>query len=289
MSCALPSRLGRSKADRVLAVQLVGDSSESGAEVLPEANLRVAAAGLLRDAREAGVRQVGRQHRLEAAWTDARLHRPRAPAAHADGVDHHVIVARAVDDLGLADETLTEADRAAVLPVAQHEDHATLFASSPNASSASSTARQSGVGASGAIAFGSAARSSSGFARERRTDGDLVPERADARAVVRAEPREELLRGGAQQRQVALHAARDVQHDDEADGLRGVVEQRDRLRLPFVAHLEVVPRERRDEAAVSIRHGDEDTDGVARAAENRLLPPGRAKHAQGHTRRVSRT
>ena len=63
-------------------------------------------------------------------------------------------------------------------------------------------------------------------------------------------------------------------------GCGRVVEQRDRLRLPFVAHLEVVLRERRDEPAVSIRDGDEDAHGVARAAEDRLLPPGRAKHAK---------
>ena len=67
-----------------------------------------------------------------------------------------------------------------------------------------------------------------------------MAERADARDVVGPQPREELQRGGAQERQVAHHAARDVQHHDEANGLRGVVEQRDRLRLPFVTHLEVV-------------------------------------------------
>ena len=42
---------------------------------------------------------------------------------------------------------------------------------------------------------------------ERRADVDLLPERADARDVVREEPREELGRGGAQQLQVARHAA----------------------------------------------------------------------------------
>ena len=84
----------------------------------------------------------------------------------------------------------------------------------------------------------------------------------------------------AQQRQVALHAARDVQHDDEPDGLGRVVEQRDRLRLAFVAHLEVVPRERRDEPAVSIGHGDEDADGVARAAKDRLLRRAGAEHPE---------
>ena len=40
-------------------------------------------------------------------------------------------------------------------------------------------------------------------ARERRTDGDVAPERADAHEVIGTEPREELFGGVAQQRQVA--------------------------------------------------------------------------------------
>ena len=95
--------------------------------------------------------------------------------------------------------------------------------------------------------------------------------------------------GGAQQRQVALHAAGDVEHDDQPDRLGRVVELGDRLRLALVAHLEVVLRQRRDEPAVSIGHGDEDTDGVAAAAEDRLLEPGRGHGGndaggQRHTR-----
>ncbi len=58
-------------------------------------------------------------------------------------------------------------------------------------------------------------------------------------------------------------------------GLGRVVELGDRLRLALVAHLEVVLCQGGDEPAVSIRHGDEDTDGVAPAAKDRLLPPGR--------------
>ena len=38
------------------------------------------------------------------------------------------------------------------------------------------------------------------------------------------QPREELLRRRAQQRQVAFHAAGHVEHDDQADRLRRVVE-----------------------------------------------------------------
>ena len=94
---------GRSKANQVLTVQLVGDASECGAEILSEPNLRVAAAGLLRDAREAGVGEVGRQHRLKVTRTGSRPHRPRATAAHADAVDHPVVIACAVDDLGLGE------------------------------------------------------------------------------------------------------------------------------------------------------------------------------------------
>ena len=110
-----------------------------------------------------------------------------------------------------------------------------------------------------------------------------VPMRA---RILAAEPREELLGGPAQQRQVALHAARHVEHHDEPNRLRGVVEDRDRLRLAVVAHLEVVTRQRGDEPPVAVGDGDEDPNQVALAAKGwRLLGPvgqerGRAQ-AQG--------
>lgn len=47
--------LGRREADEILAVQLVGHLGKGGAQILPVVNVRVAAAGLLRDPREAGV------------------------------------------------------------------------------------------------------------------------------------------------------------------------------------------------------------------------------------------
>ena len=50
--------------------------------------------------------------------------------------------------------------------------------------------------------------------------------------------------------------------------------------LPSSRTSKSVPRQRRDEPAVSIRHGGEDTDGVAPAAKDRLLPPGRTEHAK---------
>ena len=75
----------------------------------------------------------------------------------------------------------------------------------------------------------------------------------------------------AQQRQVALHAARHVEHHDEPDGLRRVVEQDDRLRLALVAHLEVVLRQRRHEPPLAVGHGDEHPHDVAAASEHRLL------------------
>ena len=75
----------------------------------------------------------------------------------------------------------------------------------------------------------------------------------------------------AQQRQVAFHAARDVEHDDEPDRLRRVVEERDRLRLALVADLEIVLFEIGDQASVVVRDRDEHADRVAGAAEGRLL------------------
>ena len=89
ISWTLPSRFGGVVAKQVLAVELVGDAGERGGEVLAEADLGVAAAGLLGDARQAGIGEVGDQHRAERARADAwRLHRTVAAAAHADGVDH---------------------------------------------------------------------------------------------------------------------------------------------------------------------------------------------------------
>src|SRR6185369_5240955 len=54
-----------SEAQKVLAVQLVGDVGKCGAEILSEANLCVAAAGLLRHKPEARIRKVRRQRRLQ--------------------------------------------------------------------------------------------------------------------------------------------------------------------------------------------------------------------------------
>ena len=55
---------GRREAEQVLRVQFVGDAGKRGAEILPLANFRVAAARLLCDASEARVGHVGHQHRL---------------------------------------------------------------------------------------------------------------------------------------------------------------------------------------------------------------------------------
>ena len=78
MSCTLPSRLGGAKPSRYWLCSSSATLGERGAEILPEANLDVAAAGLLRDAREAGIRQVG-QSAPPAGRPD------RCPAASAAG------------------------------------------------------------------------------------------------------------------------------------------------------------------------------------------------------------
>src|SRR5262245_1137329 len=61
-----------------------------------------------------------------------------------------------------------------------------------------------------------------------------------------------------------------------------MVEQRDQLRLALVANLEVFLLERRDEPAVAISNGREDTDVVGGTAKGRLLRS-RAQ-ARQHTR-----
>ena len=152
---------------------------------------------------------------------------------------------------------------------------------SPNASIASVRARHSGVRALGMIAAGSAASSSLAVARERRADRDLVAKRPQARHVFWQQPLEELDGGAAQQRQIALHAPGDVEHDDEPDRLRAVVELRERLRLAVVADLEVVAAECRHEPAVPVGHGDEDTDRVASRAEDLLCERRRTRCRKG--------
>ena len=110
--------------EQILRVQLVGDALERGAEILSEPDLEIAAAGLFGDARETRVGQVGDEHGLQPARPQApRGWGPVAAAAQADGVDHHVLEARAVDDVRLARRALAEARRTAVLAVAQHQNH----------------------------------------------------------------------------------------------------------------------------------------------------------------------
>ena len=115
------------------------------------------------------------------------------------------------------------------------------------------------------------------IAGEALADDDLSAERADADDILLQEAGEEVRRGIPQQRQMACHAAGDIEHHDQPDGLRCVVELRDRLRPAFVTYLELIPREGRDEAAVAVRHGDEDPDGVASGPKGWLLVPGRTE------------
>ena len=93
---------------------------------------------------------------------------------------------------------------------------------------------------------------------------------------------------GTQQREVALHAARNVQHDDEPYRLRRVVEQRDGLRLALVAYSKASCCSVGDEAAVSIHHGDEDPHGVPDTAKNRRLLRRRPQQGLRHILRESR-
>ena len=176
------------------------------------------------------------------------------------------------------DGTLTKAELAGVLAVAQHEDDLARLVTVVERTERlvdRAPERRRRIGRDrGRQRGGERLR----VVRERRADGDLVPERADTRDIFRTKPREELRARGAQQRQVALHAAGDIQHDDEPDRPGRVVELGDRLRRAFVAHFEAVLREGRDEPAVPIRHGGEDSNGVAPAAEDGLIRPGGAEH-----------
>ena len=116
-----------------------------------------------------------------------------------------------------------------------------------------------------------------------------MAERTNAGHVLLLKTSKELRPCGAQQRQIALHAAGHVEHHDQLDRLRSIVEQSDRLRLALVAHLEFVLCQGRHQPTIAVDHGDEDTDDVAAAAEDGLLEPGRGHGGndaggQRHTR-----
>ena len=105
-------------------------------------------------------------------------------------------------------------------------------------------ARHSGVGASGAIARGRDARSSAG---SRVNVGLIVTSCPNVPRRIASSVRSRLNSCAgtvAQQLQIALHAARHVEQHDQTNGLRRVVEERDRLGLAFVADLEVFLFER---------------------------------------------
>ena len=243
MSCTLPSRCGGAKPSRYCPCSSSATCANASARSSPGLNFDVAAAGLLGDSREARIREIVHDRRAQAAGAEARRPALPAPAVHADRVDHHVLVTRAIDDLSLARRVLLDAglpspraappgDRPRILAVAQDEDRAAVVpALRPKASIAWSSAFQSGVGASGGIASGSAAAS----ARASCVNSSLIvtsrpklPTRAKSSGRSWANSVAGRL---AQDRQVALHAAGDVEHHDEPDRLRRVVEDDDRLRL----------------------------------------------------------
>ena len=257
-------------------MQLVGDLRERRPEILPVPNLRVAAPGLERNLRQPWIGQVGHHHCLESFGTAPwrRLRRPRSAAAKPDRVHHHVFLACAIDDPGLARDVPAEVGqlrRAAILPVAQHEHHAPLvtlvFEGVHRLVHRTPERRRRISGNRGWQRLPELAR----IACEGRTDGHVVPELSHAGEVVRAKPREELFRTRPKQRQVACHAARHVEHDHDSDRLGCVVEHGDRLRLSIVSNFEVVLGETGDQPAIPVHHGDEHADEVGATPEHALL------------------
>ena len=75
-----------------------------------------------------------------------------------------------------------------------------------------------------------------------------IVERAHHALIVGQQPDQELLGGALHEIERHRHAAARVEHDDDGDRLRLVVEQVDRLQLAVVVPLEVVFREIGNEA-----------------------------------------
>src|SRR5262249_43106027 len=107
--------------------------------------------------------------------------------------------------------------------------------------------------------------------REARAELYLVVERADASLVGRQQTNQELLRGLTEKRNARRHAAARVEHDDDRDRLRLVVEERNRLELVVVEDVEVVLDEARHESLLRVGDGDEHRHELRPGLERRLL------------------
>ncbi len=86
------------------------------------------------------------------------------------------------------------------------------------------------------------------IAREGAAELDLVAEGADLSLVVGQHPEDELFGRRFEQIEVGGHARAEVEHDDDGERLRLVLEERDLLRLPVVENRELVLLEARDRA-----------------------------------------
>ena len=157
---------GRSEPNQILAVQFVGHLGKRGGEVLTESNFGVSAAGFLRDPRQPGIgrssgniarRPPGRCPAASSAVSGCAC-RWRRPSRRRP---------RAIDDVRLADVALVKLSGRCPCRRSARERPGARSPSAPKASIASSIARQSGVGASGAIAVGQRPPKFVRIARER--------------------------------------------------------------------------------------------------------------------------
>src|SRR5688500_3705082 len=107
--------------------------------------------------------------------------------------------------------------------------------------------------------------------RKRLADDDLLAKRTNPRGVAPPQMLDELGCAAAEEWQVALHAPRNVEQDDQPDVARLIDEERDRLRLSFVANLKVLLSQRRGEPTVPVGDGHIRPNEFAPAAKDGLV------------------
>lgn len=262
----------RNEAEQILVVEFVCHAREGAAQVFAKADLHVAATGFLGHSGQPGIRQVGQHGRTQAPWPEAR-HLPLTATPQANGVDHHVLLTGPIDHLGLTRDAPTEIDPAGpgVLAVAEHQHDSPRFVAPVECIHGIVESLPEWCWRIRLDARGNGAQELVAVVREGRADVDVVAERPHARQIVGTQTLEQLLGGVPQQRQIAFHASGHVEQDDNADWLRAIIEQGDRLNRPFVTNPEGVLRQRRDQSTVAPGHGDEYPNDVASASEHRLL------------------